>query len=131
VTDQSHHAKLWPLYQFTAVIWFMPECLTLLRITWVTMHVLWVTDSNQNVTVIAACEFNWTRASNTITISASTVTRTRNYKKILANWIFRIIMKRNLKLMFDTKKRAQNTTGRNKRTLNLMHIVCKLLAPYI
>ena len=33
--------------------------------------------------------------------------------------------------MFDTKKRAQNTTGRNKRTLNLMHIVSKLLAPYI
>jgi len=98
------------------------------------MCVGWLFGSNQNeVTVITDCQFNSTRASNSATLSSSTVSRTQKKKQFLGKWIVGITTKREKQRQnncHSTKSEPtpQNTTARNTKTLKILHIICILLA---
>ena len=73
------------------------------------MCVGWFFDSNQNVTVIADCEFISTRSSNTITLSSSTVSRTQKHKyNFWRNWIVGITTKTQNKSKINVIQQNQN-----------------------
>jgi hypothetical protein len=101
------------------------------------MYVGWLFDSNQNVTGTADCKFNSTQVSNTITVSSSTLSRKQNHKHhFLGNWIFGITTKKENKseinvIQQNQEPSPQNTTGRNKKTLKILLIICILLEPSI
>ena len=96
-----------------STIRFMPGCVMFFlgQLGRQCMCVGWVFDSNQNVTVIADCQFISTWSSNTITLSFSTVSRTQKHKyKFWGNWIFGITTKiENKSKMSFNKIRTQPT----------------------
>jgi len=81
----------------------------------------WLVDSNlKEVIVIAGCELSSTRASDTITLSSSTLSRTRKHKNTFGKLEFRNhnnerkqIRKNGIKQNQDPS--PQYTTGRNPK----------------
>jgi len=115
----------------------MPGCVTFIwgQLGRQCMCVGWLFDSYQNeVTVITDCEFNSTRASNTATLSSSAVSRTQNHTyNVLGEldcWDHHKDRKQSQNKCHSTKSEPslQNTTGRNTKTLKILHIICILLA---
>jgi hypothetical protein len=73
------------------------------------MCVGWLFDSNQNVTVIADCQFISTWSSNTITLSSSIISKTQKHKyNFWWNWIVGITTKTENKSKINVIQQNQN-----------------------
>jgi len=97
----------------------------------------WLFDSNlKEVIVIADCELSSTRASDTITISSSTLSRTRKHKNTFGKLEFRNHNNDRKQIRNKwhlTKSRPQPTKHywKKPKTLKIQHIFCILLAPSV